>query len=401
MTYNRYTLYSKDLPSSKTEVIKAAQLEILLKLDIETWGPKLARNVLHNDLSLKKGETVTIEAWTRALPWIDPFVIEARKMGVTPFVMYESENAFWANVDSGRAKVLGQLGAQEKAAIRKSDAYIYFWGPADRARWYRLPKSTLDSLTAYEDEWFKLAKENKLRWCRIELARVTEELAKDYRIGYREWTRELLEASTIDPQPMVKKGKLIAERFENGRRVLITHRNGTKFELGLSRRKCYVDDGVITEDDVEAGFGESTVPSGVVVVAVDESVAEGRYVSNLPTRLGLAQFKEQSDNGVWNFQNGRLTSYNYRKGKKSFDRMYAAAGEERDRPGILSIGLNPKIRMAPFFEDQEYGVVTCYIGANDWLGGTNKGEFKSWMALRGTDLQVDGEYILKAGKIVV
>lgn len=354
--------------------------------------------MLHNALALKKGETVTIEVWTRALPWLDPFLIEARRMGVVPLVIYESEEAYWTNVEDGRARNLGELSAQEKALLKESDAYVYFWGPADRLRWHGLPQSTIDLLTGYEETWFKLVEEYKVRWCRIELARANEELAADYHIDYQDWVRELLEASTIDPRPMVRNGRRISKKFEEGRDLIITHHNGTKLQLRLKGRKCFVDDGIVTEADVEAGRGESSVPSGVVTVAVDEAFAEGKFVSNRPTRHGPS--KGLSDLGEWIFQNGKLMKYDYEQGRRNFERLYAAAGEDRDRPGILSVGLNPKIRNSPLFEDQEYGVVTFYIGANDWLGGSNKGYFKSWLVLRGADLQVDGEFVLKAGKIV-
>ncbi len=154
-----------------------------------------------------------------------------------------------------------------------------------------------------------------------------KELAADYGIDYYDWVTELLEASTINPRPMVRDGRKIAEKFEGGREVEIFHRNGTNLKLRLKGRRCFVDDGIVDEADVKAGFGESNVPAGVVTVAVDEAYAEGKFVSNRPTRHGPS--KGRSDNGVWTFENGRLSKYDYEKGKRSFDRLYVTAGEER------------------------------------------------------------------------
>ncbi|MGI0078862.1 MAG: aminopeptidase [Nitrososphaerales archaeon] len=371
----------------------------IMEIDIKAWAPRLARSVLRNSLALKKGEKLTIEAWSRALPWVDAFLTEAREMGVRPMVIYESDAAFWASLEAGRTKSLGVLGAQEFAALRESNAYVYFWGPADRTRWHKLPSATVSAVTAYEDEWFKIAKEAKLRWCRIELARATEELAREYRISYSEWVRELLEASTVNPEPMIRNGRKIADTFENGQDVVITHRNGTRLELHLKGRKPFVDDGVVDEADVKAGFGESNVPSGVVTVAVDESFAEGKLKANRPTRHGPS--RGRSDEGEWTFENGKLSKYSYGGGEKDFSRIYLKSDHEvRDRPAILSIGLNPKIRDSPLFEDQELGVIAFYIGSNEWLGGSNKGDFHSWLLLRGADLTVDGEVLLKGGKLI-
>ncbi len=367
--------------------------------DIKAWAPRLARSVLRNSLGLKKGEMVTIEAWSHALPWVDAFLVEAREMGVNPMVIYDSDAAFWKNVEEGRAKNLGVLGAQELTALKETDAYVYFWGPSDRTRWHKLPSATVRALTAYEEEWFKVAKEARLRWCRVELSRATEELAKEYGINYSEWVRELFEASTVNPEPMIRNGRKIAEKFENGSEVAITQRNGTKLELRLKGRKPFVDDGVVDEADVQAGFGESNVPSGVVTVAVDESFAEGNFKANRPTRHGPS--RGRSDEGEWTFENGRLSKYSYGHGERDFSRLYLKADHGvRDRPAILSIGLNPKIRDSPLFEDQELGVVAVYLGSNEWLGGSNEGDFHSWLLLRGADLKVDGEELLKAGKVV-
>jgi aminopeptidase len=369
-----------------------------MEAQLEVWSRRLARSVLQKSLAMKKGEKLTIEAWTNALPWVDAFLVEARKMGVLPMVIYDSDKAFWTNVEEGRAKSLGALGSQELAALKETDAYVYFWGPIDRTRWYKLPKSTLKALTAYEEDWFKIAKDRGLRWCRIELSRATEDLAKEYGIDYAQWVRELLEASTINPYQMVRNGKKIAEKLENGSEVVISHPNGTNLKLQLRGRKAFVDDGIVDEADVKAGFGESNVPSGVVSVALDETYAEGTFIANRPTRHGPA--RGRSDKGVWTFDNGKLTKYSYGLGKKDFDRIYMKAGEEKNKPAILSVGLNPKIHDSPLFEDQELGAVTIYVGSNDWLGGGTKGELRTWLVLRGANLTVDGEAVIESGKIV-
>ncbi len=367
-------------------------------MDYTYWGPRLARNVLRNSLKVKSGETLTMEVWTGSLPWIDAFLIEARKIGAKPLVIYESEDAFWKNVEEGRAKDLGVLGAQEWAALRETNAYVFFWGPSDRTRWHSLPESTEKALLSYEEDFFNLFKEKRIRWCRIELARATERAAKEYGIDHGDWVKELLEASVLNPETMVRNGRLIGQKLESGRVVNIRHPNGTNLELRLEGRRPYIDDGVVDDSDIEAGFGESTIPSGVVMTAVDESFAQGVIRATRPTTHGPS--RGRSGGGEWIFKNGRLQKYSYGRGAKDFEKLYRGAGSERDLPAILSIGLNPKIHDSPLLEDQALGAVNFYIGSNEWLGGSTKGNFRSWLTLEGADLSVDGKPLLKAGKIV-
>src|SRR5271170_4819919 len=95
---------------------------------------RLARAVLAQNLKVKKGESVLVEAWTHGLPYVQPFVREARRLGARPTVMYEDEGAWWDAATSGNTKLLGRLSEAERGAIKNADVYVYFWGPEDRPR---------------------------------------------------------------------------------------------------------------------------------------------------------------------------------------------------------------------------------------------------------------------------
>lgn len=366
--------------------------------DVEYWGPKLAKSILRDSLRLSRGESVIIEVWTRGLPWVDSFVLESRLIGAKPMVVYESDNAFWTAFEKVKPEEFGKLGAPESAALRATNAYVFFWGPADRTRYHSLPRSTQRKLEAWEDEWYKIAKEKKIRVCRVELTRATETLAKEYGIDYDDWRKELLEATVVDRAPMRRDGLKISERLLKGKRILISNPNGTRLELGLAGRRPYVDDGVVDEADLEVGYWDTNCPSGVVTVAVDESVADGILKSNRPARYGPGM--GGTEGGTWEFKNGRLIRYSFDSGRQNFERRFRRAGKEKYKPAILSIGLNPKVKNAPLFEDQERGVVTVYVGSNQWLGGSNKGDYHTWLPLRGADLCVDNVPLLREGKIV-
>ena len=52
------------------------------------------------------------------------------------------------------------------------------------------------------------------------------------------------------------------------------------------------------------------------------------------------------------------------------------------------------------WEDLEKGVVTLYIGYNDDFGGQTPGSFREYALLRGADVLVDGEPILRRGRFL-
>ncbi len=360
-------------------------------------GPRLARAVLMQALRVRRNENVTIEAWTSDLPWVDAFVVETRRLGARPMVLYESEPAYFQSAESVPLKNLGHVGAQEWAALHSSDAYVYFYGPADRIRYHRLSDNQRGAIERYETDWFRASRETGLRWCRLDLGRASPGAARDFGVDLAGWRRELIEASTIDPRSMVRSGRKIARRLRSGRKLTISHPNGTQLELRLVGHEPYVDDGVVDEEDVRMGRGEMNVPSGVVIVALDERVAEGVFVSNRPSRYGAGL--GAGIGGRWTFRSGRLIEHSYAEGRQAFRSLYDKAGPTRDRPGIVSIGLNPKIRDAPLLEDQELGVVALYVGDNRHVGGRSGGNFRSWLLIRGADLAIDGRPLLRSGQI--
>ncbi len=135
-------------------------------------------------------------------------------------------------------------------------------------------------------------------------------------------------------------------------------------------------------------------------VALDERYAEGSFRSNVPASTALSYAVGWYEGANWEFSEGRLRNASYVHGQELFAPSYEAAGEGRDRPACLSIGLNEKIDRAPLLEDQGLGTVTLQIGRNDHLGGNTRGDWWAWSLLRGADVRIDGSLIVRRGRVV-
>ena len=75
---------------------------------------------------------------------------------------------------------------------------------------------------------------------------------------------------------------------------------------------------------------------------------------------------------TWTFEAGRLTKYDFPAKEEEFLRIYPNLPEGKDRPGLLSIGLNPRISAIPVLLDQERGTVDLAIGRNSFFGGKTR-----------------------------
>ncbi|MCI4343329.1 MAG: aminopeptidase [Thermoplasmata archaeon] len=351
---------------------------------------KLAQSILRNNLQLKPGENVTIEAWPHTLPWAVVLAREARRMKAFPVIHYEDENAYWDTVESGGAKLLGQKPAHEWASLAKTDVYIHMWGPGDRVRLNAMPAKESNQLFEWNDSWYDTAKKAGLRGARLELGRPYPNLAKAYGVDLDRWTQDLVEGTMVDPMSLAKTAAPIAKALKSGKRIHITHENGTDLTLGLAGRDPVANTGRLSAADLKLPFRMLTsLPSGSVRVALDESVADGVIVGNRTDYYDDRVATEPR----FEFVNGRLVSATFGSGGDKFQADFKKGGKGRDQPGQLAIGLNPKLHNTPQVEDMEAGAIMVSVGANRNLGGKNKANLFAWAIVAGADFEVDGKRI--------
>ena len=367
-------------------------------MSLDAGGPleRMARVVLHDALRVRPGENVTIETWSGSVPWARAFIAEARRLGALPMTLYEDEELFWNAVSSGKPGSLGRVGVHELAALGKTDAYVFFFGPSEWPRFEGLPDRVRSRTQAYNHEWYRRAARAKLRGVRMFLGRTSPQSADVFQVDLDQWRDELVRATLTPPATMHRVGRKIGQRLLRGRTVRISHSNGTDLTLRLKKYPVQLDDGLIDAEDLRAGNNLTWMPSGVVSVAVDEAFGEGRIVGNRTVYLGSGP----AEGGDWTLRDGRLRSFSYGRGAEHFEKPYGEAPKGRDQPGLLSIGLNPEISMSPQMEDQELGAVTFRIGGNAFSGGRNSCPFLTWLVVRGADVSIDGRPLLTSGKIV-
>jgi leucyl aminopeptidase (aminopeptidase T) len=361
-----------------------------------TVSDLLARNVLTQRLHVRPKETVIIEAWPTSLPWANAFVRQSRRIGAKPVLLYDDEASYWQAVESGDAQGLGQLGDHEWAALEKTDVYVYFWGPENRGRSRALPETTQEELVGFNGRWYELAAKTGLRGARMEIARATETNARYYGVNLRTWQRELVQASLRNPREYDRPIRKLKRALKDGKTLRIRHPNGTDLSLGLAGREPLALDGRVTPETMKRPYGMLVnVPASVVLVALDESTADGTILANGTNYLSNGAVS----GGRWKFSEGRLRGARYATGGARFRRPYSAAGEGRDRPGLLEIGLEPAIHVAPELEDCELGALTVGIGGNVGFGGRTKSSFNSWLTVRGAELSIDGRVVVRGGRI--
>jgi leucyl aminopeptidase (aminopeptidase T) len=362
-----------------------------------------ARNLVENYLKVKPGENVIVESWTHTLSMSTAMVDEVRRVGGSAFLAYENDYAWWRAMERKQAKLLGRLSDPEWAALEAADVYVQFWGPADSARVERTPEKKLDEWAmGWVERWYKMARSTRLRGGRMAVGWVTDTRARQWGVSKERWMTGLLEGCLADPKEMAASGKRLARAFSGTKKVRITHSNGTDVEVALASVPPAVYDGyphprqnAYMESDMMANF-----PDGRLRIRLDAKTAEGRIVSSYrsfdETWFPWATYS----GGTFDFSDGKLTSFSFEEGEAAFAKRYAQGKPGKDRTGVLSIGLNPKIRNMPYFEPMERGCVQLIVGANNIQGGSKTPNDMGSICLAGSEISVDGTPVVRAGKIL-
>ncbi len=360
-----------------------------------------ARNLLRRALQIVRGENVLIDTWSATLPWAITVSEEARAMGAQPLLSVHDEAAYWRGLEAAPDSQVGRVGEHQWAALKASDAFVFFYGPMDTTREEAVPPVVSRRTEANNHEMMRLVQKYRVRTLRWDLGRTSAVWARRYGIDLANWRRELVEAAMLDPSGMQRDGTRIAHRLRAGRELKITHRNGTDLTLRLGHRRPRVDDGIIDKRDVREGAIMTVIPSGVTSVTVDERFAEGSFVSN-HTGVFWAEARETPIPPTrWTFRDGRLADVDRGIGGRRLRRAIAALGNPHIPPGLISVGLNPRISNIPLLFDQSRGTITLEIGQNDQRGGrTRTPHLVAYADLTGGSLSVDGEALVDRGHLV-
>jgi len=360
----------------------------------------MARTVLRRSLRVARGERVAIESWTETLEFANAFVLEALRIGARPILLYQDEPTYWAAATEVPAANLAKLGDHARAALERSDALVSFFGPSDRERFHSLPRPTMLRLSEYRDALYAAAAEAKARAVQIALGRASPASARMYGVELAPWRDELIEGTLVNPNELHRRATTVVRRLCRGRELRVHHPNGTELHLRLRGKPPEVSDGLVRRAPKRGGWNLVQLPAGVVSVDLDQRVADGTFQANVPTAVGVSVAVGEVAGGRWRFENGRLRHARYERGQELFEQSYGTAGPARDRPGTLSIGLNPRIDRAPLLEDQGLGTITLQIGYGPEAWRGPRSAWRGWLLLRGGDLDVDETPVVRGGVVV-
>jgi len=297
----------------------------------------VAKKVLTETLRIKKGETITIETWNPGLPLAKRLVVEARKAGAVPVMMFEDEATFVESVKVTPKDVLGTMGKQEYGLLAGSDAYVFLPGPPIGTYSPRLSREEVADSTRYNRSWYEAAEKARLRGARLPFGFVGKEYARLYGKRPEEFFRHQLKAALADFSTISSNGRAIGEVMPDGAEATLSSGRGT-LDFAM-KGELEVEDGIVDEADVAAGSNMTYVPPGYVLKQVDSASVKGAVeLSPAVTRLGLLE------DARLEFEGGRIAKWTSRASKKMLDELLESVPPEKRVLSSVAVGLNTSMR---------------------------------------------------------
>jgi aminopeptidase len=180
-------------------------------------------------------------------------------------------------------------------------------------------------------------------------------------------------ALDVDYTSMVDLGASIRNRLAAGRRIHVRSQGGTDLRFEIGGQEIYVDDGVISDWEVEHRRCWNHLPAGKVLVAPVRGTAEGTLYSAYADLLGI------TIRGIrLTFRSGAVVSATADENEDLLHRVLAIGTGDRNLLGSFSIGINPGILQPVGYaawDDKVFANAVLGLGENRVIGGRNESNF--------------------------
>lgn len=194
--------------------------------------------------------------------------------------------------------------------------------------------------------------------------------------------------------------KGLAERCESMKGVLeaagevsITSLGGTNLTFSIAGREVFVDDGIISDWEVEHGRGWGHLPAGKVIVAPVAGTANGVLHSDMTDYFGVRIAGIQIE-----FRDGEVIAARAHENDDLLQLVLSKSRGDVRKLGGFELGMNPQIRDPigyAMWDSKALGDATLWIGDNLLIGGENEANLSWGFSIVRPTVSLDGAVVLK------
>ncbi len=358
---------------------------------------EISEKIVNVCMRVEEDEVIQISGGIHNFELVENIAVNIKKNGAFPVIRAGTERLMKKMTEEVDKDILEKTPEHLLRWMDDVDGRISLDNQKDARVLQQLPEEKIGAQRKARKPIQDKINEEKIRW--TGMGYPTEENAEMYGIDYEEFWDMFWKAMNVDYEFLKETGEKIAEPLEEGNEVHITSEKGTDLQFSIGERNIIVDDGIISEKDIEDGFVGNNLPCGEVFCAPIEDTANGKAF------FDVAFYRGNEIRGIEaTFEDGKLVEATAEKNEELFHEVIENAQGNKKRIGELGIGINPEVHEAIGYtitDEKIMGSIHIALGENKMFGGENSSSLHWDLVMLDPSLEVNGETVMENGEHLV
>jgi len=369
-----------------------------------------AENIAKSIHMVNKGENVFIRGGLYSRDLLEEIGLCIYRNGGIPFISYTSDKymkTIYHDPSIGVNTI--ELTPQHYLnLIKHIDAYIVIEPLEDPSINANAPREKVDAVqkskTAIREVLYGFKEEYApgKKWCYA--AWPSKKAAEYYKIDYALYEKFIVDGMSIPSERMNEITTHLGSFFDNAKKVYVSDDNGTDFWVSIENRKKILNDGVISDEQIELGDLGGNLPAGEVFFPPQEKLGEGRLfcpltkdrisdkiIKNVDLSFKDGKLEMEKVSADTNLED-LIASFKY---CEDLDKKSGVPEIRTYNVAELGIGCNPEITKAIGYiltDEKINGSVHVAFGFNSSFGGTSKSQMH-WDFVTAPKVNITIEYL--------
>jgi leucyl aminopeptidase (aminopeptidase T) len=333
-------------------------------LDIDL--AEVAALVVNDCLRVSPGKTVLVMFGPQGLELAEAILVELRAVGSSPRPALWSRNFLLRTLDRNSSETLAGLPFLEPDLDAELDAVVFVsssmpQGGAPNATQQAKPPLILEAVS----RWQQQLRARRIPYLELDLPHRGG--FEGGRVGPEQAIDVYWRCIRTDYRALGDRARCLLERIGETPQLVLRCPRGTRLQVALDPNRIHLNDGVISEEDIENGHCWEVLPAGSLSVLPVPGSATGTFVGDYVFVGGRH---------IWDvtveIDCGRIVKVDAPEGADWIRDAVAQAAGDADCLSSVGFGLNPAGKGPtgfPVLDGCLEGAVVLSFGNNEQMGG--------------------------------
>lgn len=364
---------------------------------IEVDLDEVADKIVNKCMRVREDEVIQISGGVHNFELVENIAFYVKKQGAFPVIRARTDKLDKMITDGVDIEKLEKVPEHYLKWLEDIDGSIGLDHQKDPRLLSELPEEKVGARRKSRRPINTKFQEEKIRWTGIGYP--TEEKAEMYGVDYEVFWNMFWKALNTDYDALKETGEKLRKKLADAEKVHIFSEKGTDLTFSIEDRRILVDDGIISEDDVERGDIGNNLPCGEVYCAPREDSANGKAFFDLAFHRGNKISGIDAE-----FDGGKLVNAEAEENEDLFHEVLENSQGAKDVIGEFGIGTNPEVNRAIGYtitDEKIIGSIHIAIGENRMFGGENESTLHWDLVMLEPSFEVDGELVMDKGEHLI